>query len=97
MWRLALGTVLSPLPRRWRVALQPGKGLPWVSATVLSGLLESLLVYWYYLSVNVGGERHGFRAAKWAGERGSGTGDRIFRVGIVADASMQLADGFLRN
>ena len=56
MWRLALGTVLSPLPRRWRVALQPGKGLPWVSATVLSGLLESLLafvglVYWYYLSV----------------------------------------------
>src|SRR5258705_4753730 len=56
MWRLALGMVLSPLPRRWRVALQPAKGLPWVSATVLSGLLESLLafvalIYWYYLSV----------------------------------------------
>ncbi len=56
MWRLALGIVLSPLPRRWRVALQPGRGLPWVSATVLSGLFESLLafvalVYWYYLSV----------------------------------------------
>ncbi|HVH50194.1 MAG TPA: hypothetical protein VM781_00900 [Candidatus Bathyarchaeia archaeon] len=56
MWRLALGTVLSPLPRRWRVALQPEQGLPWVSATVLSGLLESLLafvglVYWYYLSI----------------------------------------------
>jgi len=56
MWRLALGIVLSPLPRRWRVALQPAKGLPWVSGTVLSGLLESLLafvalVYWYYLSV----------------------------------------------
>jgi len=87
MWRLALGIVLSPLPRRWRVALQPGKGLPWVSATVLSGLLESLLafvalLYWYYLSVTT---------------RGSGTGDRIFRVGIVADASIQLADGFFRN
>ena len=47
---------MSPLPRRWRVALQPAKGLPWVSATVLSGLLESLLAfvgfaYWYYFSV----------------------------------------------
>ena len=57
MWKLALGTVLSPLPRRWRVALQPERGLPWLSATVLSGLLESLLAfigfaYWYYLSVS---------------------------------------------
>jgi hypothetical protein len=57
MWRLALGTMLAPLPRRWRVALQPEKGLPWVSATILSGLTESLLAfvgfaYWYYVSVS---------------------------------------------
>ncbi len=57
MWRLALAIALSPLPRRWRVTLQPERGLPWVSATVLSGLLESLLAsvgfaYWYYLSVS---------------------------------------------
>jgi hypothetical protein len=49
--------MLSPLPRRWRVALQPEKGLPWVSGTILSGLIESLLAfigfaYWYYLSVS---------------------------------------------
>lgn len=57
MWRLTLATLLSPLPRRWRVALQPERGLPWISATILGGFLESLLafvgfVYWYYLSVN---------------------------------------------
>jgi hypothetical protein len=46
---------------------------------------------------NVGGERHGFRVAERTGERGSGTGDRIFRVDIVGDAFIQLADGLFRN
>jgi len=46
---------------------------------------------------NVGGKRHGFRAAKRTGERGSETGDHIFRVAIIAAASILLADDFFRN
>jgi hypothetical protein len=56
MWRLALGIILSLLPRHWRAALRLGDGFPWVWATVLSGFLESLLAFfalvnWYSHSV----------------------------------------------
>jgi hypothetical protein len=56
MWRLALGTLLSVLPARWR----QGYGLPgairWERATVLSGAIEmvaalALEVVWYSHSV----------------------------------------------
>jgi hypothetical protein len=56
MWRLALGTVLSYLPQRWRNRLRMEQAVPWVAAGILSGLLESLvallgLVFWYSHSV----------------------------------------------
>jgi len=56
MWRLALGTILSLLPRRWRTALRPQEALPWVRSTMFSGFLESLLAFlalvkWYSYSV----------------------------------------------
>jgi hypothetical protein len=56
MWRLALGTILSLLPRRWRTVLRLREAIPWTRATLLSGFLESLLallglVSWYSHSV----------------------------------------------
>lgn len=56
MWRLALGIVLSLLPRRWLTTLRCNQAIPWVPATVLSGFLESLLAFfalvdWYSHSV----------------------------------------------
>ncbi len=56
MLRLALGTILSLLPRRWRRERPLAEALPWQQGAVLSGLLESLLalaamVYWYSYSV----------------------------------------------
>jgi hypothetical protein len=52
MWRLALGIVLSLLPRRWLTTLRWNQAIRWVPATVLSGFLESLLAFfalvdWY--------------------------------------------------
>src|SRR5260370_18397268 len=56
MWRLALGTILSLMPGRWRAGLRLNEAIPWVRATVLSGFLESLLAFfalidWYSHSV----------------------------------------------
>src|SRR5229473_3130255 len=56
MWRLALGTILSLTPSRWRAGLRLNEAIPWVRATVLSGFLESLLAFfalidWYSHSV----------------------------------------------
>ncbi len=56
MWRLALGAILSLLPRRWRAALRLQEALPWARSTVFSGFLESLLAFlalvkWYSYSV----------------------------------------------
>jgi len=56
MLRLALGTILSLLPRRWRRERPLAEALPWQQGAVLSGLLESLLalaamVYWYSYAV----------------------------------------------
>jgi hypothetical protein len=56
MWRLALGIILSLLPRRWLTTLRWNQAIPWVPATVLSGFLESLLSFfalvdWYSHSV----------------------------------------------
>jgi hypothetical protein len=56
MWRLALGAILSLLPRRWRIGFGLNEAIPWPSAAALSGVLESLLafvglVYWYSRSV----------------------------------------------
>jgi hypothetical protein len=56
MWRLALGTILSLLPRRLRTVLRLNEAIRWTRATVLSGFLESLLallglVGWYSHSV----------------------------------------------
>jgi hypothetical protein len=56
MWRLALGTILALLSRRWRARLRFDEAIPWVRATVLSGFLESLLALlglfdWYSHSV----------------------------------------------
>jgi hypothetical protein len=56
MWRLALGTILTLLPRRWRRGLPLSEALPWVSAAGVSGFLESVLagvalVRWYTHSV----------------------------------------------
>src|SRR5260370_21393214 len=36
MWRLALGTILSLLPRRWRAALRLQEALPWARSTGFS-------------------------------------------------------------
>jgi len=56
MWRLALGIILSLLPRRWLTPLRWNQAIPWVPATVLGGFLESLLAFfalvdWYSHSV----------------------------------------------
>ena len=56
MWRLALGIVLSLLPRRWRDGLGLQQVIPWERATIISGILESVLalgalVVWYSHSV----------------------------------------------
>jgi hypothetical protein len=56
MWKLALGVVLSFLPRRWRCALASNEEVPWVHATVLSALIQGLLAFdalvaWYSHSV----------------------------------------------
>lgn len=56
MCRLALGILLSFLPRRWRSALSSNESVRLVHATVLSGLFESLLAFfalvsWYSHSV----------------------------------------------
>ena len=56
MWRLALGVILSPLPRRWRAGFGLGEAAPWGAAATLSALAEStvalvVLVYWYSHSV----------------------------------------------
>ena len=56
MWRLALGIVLAPLPRRWRHEFGLGEAIPWPRAAAVSGCAESLLafvglVYWYSHSV----------------------------------------------
>jgi len=56
MWRLALGTILALLPRRWRAGLRLNEAIPWVRATALSGFVESLLAFlglvdWYSHSV----------------------------------------------
>jgi len=56
MWRLALGAILSLLPRRWRSGVGLNQAIPWTRAAVLSGFAESLsafvvLVYWYSHSV----------------------------------------------
>ena len=45
MWRLALGTILSLTPGRWRAGLGLNEAIPWVGATVLSGFLQSLLAF----------------------------------------------------
>jgi len=55
MWKLVTGMVLSLLPRRWRTSI-PEQAIPWVSAAVLSGILETILAvagltYWYSHSV----------------------------------------------
>jgi hypothetical protein len=57
MWKVVPGIPLSLLPRRWRaVSNIPEETVPWVSAAILSGILESILAvggltYWYSYSV----------------------------------------------
>jgi hypothetical protein len=57
MWKVVPGIPLSLLPRRWRVVSKiPEETMPWVSAAILSGILESIfavsgLIYWYSHSV----------------------------------------------
>jgi hypothetical protein len=56
MWRLALGAILAPLPRRWRSGFGLNEAIPWARAAALSGFAESLLafvglVHWYSHSV----------------------------------------------
>src|SRR6186997_798282 len=57
MWKVVPGIPLSVLPRRWRaVSKIPEETVPWVSAAILSGILESILAvggltYWYSYSV----------------------------------------------
>jgi hypothetical protein len=56
MWILLLGPFLSLLPRRWRKALPFYDAVHWRSASILSGLAESVmalagLMYWYSYSV----------------------------------------------
>lgn len=56
MWRLPLGIVLSLLPSRWRDWLGLQQVIPWERATIVSGILESVLalgalVVWYSHSV----------------------------------------------
>jgi hypothetical protein len=56
MWIFLLGPFLSLLPSRWRKALPFYDAVRWRSATILSGLAESVialggLMYWYSYSV----------------------------------------------
>ena len=57
MWKVVPGIPLTLLPRRWRLASPiPEETVPWVSAAILSGILESILAvvalaYWYSHSV----------------------------------------------
>jgi hypothetical protein len=57
MWKLVLGIVLSLLPKRWRDGPGLQQVIPWERATIVSGILESLLalgalVAWYSHSVS---------------------------------------------
>jgi hypothetical protein len=56
MWIYLLGPFLSLLPERWRKALPFFQAVHWHSASILSGLAESVialtaLLYWYSYSV----------------------------------------------
>jgi hypothetical protein len=56
MWIFLLGPFLTLLPRRWRKALPFYDAVHWRSASVISGLAESIialagLMYWYSYSV----------------------------------------------
>jgi hypothetical protein len=57
IWTYVLGPVLALLPRRWRVAIDPGQQrVAWIPATIFSGTIEALaaltaLIYWYSYSV----------------------------------------------
>jgi len=57
MWKVVPGILLSLLPRPWRVVFAiPPETVPWVSAAIIGGIVESLfavvgLVYWYSHSV----------------------------------------------
>jgi hypothetical protein len=56
MWIFLLGPFLSLLPTRWRKALPFSQAVHWHSASIISGLAESLiavvgLMYWYSYSV----------------------------------------------
>jgi hypothetical protein len=52
MYRIALGVVLSVLPRRWRAPSLFEQAIPWVRSAILSGLLAMLaLIAWYSHSV----------------------------------------------
>ena len=56
MLSVLAGIVLSALPRRWRAALDLDQAISWVSAAILSAILEALfafvaMVWWYSHSV----------------------------------------------
>jgi len=56
MWIFFLGPFLSLLPKRWRKSLPWYEAIHWRSASILSGLAESIvalvaLMYWYSYSV----------------------------------------------
>jgi hypothetical protein len=56
MWIFLLGPFLSLLPKRWRKSLPLYDAIHWRSASILSGLAESVialvgLMYWYSYSV----------------------------------------------
>jgi hypothetical protein len=56
MWIFLLGPFLSLLPKRWRKSLPFYDAVRWRSASILSGLAESIialvaLMYWYSYSV----------------------------------------------
>lgn len=57
MWIFLLGPFLALLPRRWRKSLPFHDAVRWRSASILSGLAESILalgalMYWYSYSVS---------------------------------------------
>ncbi|HKN73858.1 MAG TPA: hypothetical protein VJW94_01675 [Candidatus Acidoferrum sp.] len=85
MWIFFLGPFLSLLPTRWRKSLPFYQAVHWHSASILSGLAESVialtaLLYWYSYSVTTWVSR----ALDSALSRSAPTGLSVNDVGFAA-------------
>ena len=103
MGRLALGIVLSLLPRHWRERVPLFESIPWQRATIVSGILESLSgapgagILVLDFGHHMGSQSAGFRSARRPGGFCTGPGDWLFRIGPMAPASADLVHRIFRH